>query len=109
MNFSGHFKRTMALVALLVIFLASGFLWLRHKIHDVFVPPQVLLPAKDKAIVSYDEHRHVVTVTTPTGTAREYGRNPTVEVRKDGTVKVNAHKWGMELRPYLGVGYSDAW
>jgi hypothetical protein len=30
-----------------------------------------------------------------------------VEIRKDGTVKVDANAWGTEARPFIGVGYSD--
>lgn len=66
-----------------------------------------ILPAKDKEVVSYNENRHIVTVTTPASTTTTYSRNPTVEIRKDGTVKVNANAWGLEFNPILGVGYQD--
>ncbi len=104
---SDHFRHSLKAIAAVIVLLIAAFFWLKHKIHDVIVPPQILLPVKDKAIITYNENRHEITVTTPTGTDIRYGRNPTVEVQKDGTVKVNAHSWGVEVRPFLGLGYSD--
>src|SRR5215510_1178603 len=59
------------------------------------------LPKDDREVVTYDEKRHRVSVTTESGTTTAYSRNPTVEVRKDGTIRVDAHLWGRELRPFL--------
>lgn len=102
-----YFKRTLASIGIVVVLLAGGYFWLAHRIHDIVVPPQITLPSNDKAVITYDENRHRIGQTTATGTIWQYSRNPNVEIRKDGTVKVNTHTWGTELRPFLGVGYSD--
>jgi len=105
--FSSHFKRSLAVLAALATLLFGGYLWLKHHIHDVIVPKQITLPRNDKELVTYNENRHTVTVTTAKGTTQAYSRNPSVEIRKDGTVKIDNHAWGLELRPFLGFGYSD--
>jgi len=107
MTLSDHFKHSLKVIAAIIALLVAGYYWLRHRIHDVFVPPQITLPKNDKAVVTYDENRHRIGTTTATGTTWQYSRNPTVEIRKDGTVKVDTHMWGGEVRPFLGVGYSD--
>ena len=66
-----------------------------------------VLPPNDKEVVSYNENRHTLTVMTAKGTTTQYSRNPEVEIRKDGTVKIDAKAWGFEARPFLGIGYSD--
>ncbi len=105
--FSAHFKRTLAAIAAIIALLLGAYVYLKAHIRDVLMPPHVVLPANDKEIVSYDENRHTISVTTAKGTTRQYSRNPSVEIRKDGTVKVDTHTWGTEVRPFLGVGYSD--
>ena len=105
--FSTHFKHSLAVIAALVALLLGDYIWLKHKIHDVIVPPQITLPKNDKELITYNENRHTITVTTSKGTVTKYSRSPSVEIRKDGTVKVDANAWGMELRPFLGIGYSD--
>lgn len=106
--FTDNFKRTIRLLLALTAMLLAAYLWLSHSFRDMTVPQHdVALPKDDRALVTYDENRHTVTTTTPSGTTREYSRNPTVEIRKDGTVRVDAHKWGVEARPFLGGGYSD--
>jgi hypothetical protein len=107
MTLSDHFKHSLKAITAIAILLLGAYLWLRHRIHDIIVPPHVTLPKNDSELITYNENRHTITVTTPRGTETTYGRNPTVEVRKDGTVKVDANAWGAELRPFLGVGYSD--
>jgi hypothetical protein len=107
MIFSTHFKHSLAAIGVLVALMLGGFLWLRHRIHDVLVPPQVILPPNDKELISYNENKHVITVTTAKGTTQSYSRNPKVEIRKDGSIKIDADAWGVEFRPFLGVGYSD--
>jgi hypothetical protein len=104
---SDHFKHSLKVLAAIVVLLVASYLWLKHRIHDIITPPQVTLPKNDKEIVTYDENRHIISVTTSKGTVRKYSRNPEVEIRKDGTVKVDTHLWGTELRPFLGLGYSD--
>lgn len=100
-----HFKRTIRLLAAIGLLLVGGYFWIARHIRDI--APRQALPANDRELISYNENRHELTITTPNGTTREYSRNPIVELRKDGTARVDAHKWGPELRPFLGVGYSD--
>jgi hypothetical protein len=107
MTFSDHFKHSLKILGVMCVLLLGSYLWLKHKIHNIFVPPQVVLPRNDKEIVKYNENTHTITVTTAKGTTTQYSRNPNVEIRKDGTVKVDTYLWGTELRPILGVGYSD--
>jgi len=107
MILSDHFKHTLAVIGAVVALLLGGYFYLKAHIRDVLMPPHVTLPANDKELVSFDVNRHTVTVTTDKGTTRQYSRDGAVEIRKDGTVKVDAHAWGTELRPFLGVGYSD--
>ena len=66
-----------------------------------------VLPKNDVELITYNENKHVITVTTPKGTVKQYSRNPDVEVRKDGTVKVDDISHGWEIRPFIGLGYSD--
>lgn len=107
MILSDHFKRSLKLIGVVVALLLGGYFWLRHRIHDIIAPKQITLPKNDKAVITYDENRHRVGTTTANGTTWQYSRNPDIEIRKDGTVKVNTHMWGTELRPFLGLGYSD--
>jgi hypothetical protein len=46
-------------------------------------------------------------VTTASGSVSKYSRSPDVEIRKDGSIKVDDNAWGLETRPFLAVGYSD--
>ena len=42
------------------------------------------LPVNDKEEVSFNEKTHTITVQTTKGAVKEYAKNPTVEIRKDG-------------------------
>jgi len=105
--FSDHFKLSLKSIAVIIAILLGCFFWIKHKIHDVIVPPQIALLAADKELISYNENRHTISVTTAKGTTTQYSRNPKVEIRKDGTVKVDADAYGWEVRPFIGIGYSD--
>jgi hypothetical protein len=105
--FSTHFKNSIKALVVLAALLLAAYLYLKHRIHDVMVPPQLSLPKNDKETIVYNENRHEIGITTSSGTTWQYSRNPEVEVRKDGTIKVDTHMWGTELRPFLGIGYSD--
>lgn len=107
MTLSTHFKHSLAVLGVSIGLLLGAYFWFKSRIHDVLVPPHITLPTNDKEVVSYNENRHIITVTTAKGTTQQYSRNPKVEIRKDGTVKIDADAWGFEARPFLGVGYSD--
>lgn len=66
-----------------------------------------VLPKNDKEEVAFNEKTHILTVVTSSHTLREYAANPEVEIRKDGTVKVDRHLAGFENSPFLGAGYAD--
>lgn len=104
---SDHFKHSLKIIGALIILLVGAYLYLKHRIHEAINPPHITLPSKDKELIVYNENRHTISVTTAKGTTTAYSRNPSVEIRKDGTVKINKDAWGTELRPFLGVGYSD--
>lgn len=94
-----------------IVFLILGSVFLlgrcgRRPTDSKSILPTVL-PSQDKEVISVNENRHTITVTTAKGTTQQYSRNPSVEIRKDGTVKVDTHVWGTEIRPFLGAGYSD--
>jgi hypothetical protein len=107
MTMSNHFKLSLKSIAAIALVFLGLFLWLKYKIHDVAVPKQVILPVQDKELISFNENSNTLTVTTVTGTTKEYSRNPTVEIQKNGSVKIDAHAYGTELRPFIGLGYSD--
>lgn len=104
---SDHFKLSLKGIAIIAVVLFGTFIYLRHRIRDVVMPPQITLPKNDKELITYNENRHIITTTTAAGTTRTYSRSPTMEVRKDGTVKVDSHAWGLEFSPILGIGYQD--
>jgi hypothetical protein len=108
---SNHFKRSLKGIAMLAALLVGLFLWLRHKVESFhpFTHPNITvkLPKNDVELITYNENRHIITTTTAAGTTRTYSRNPTVEIRKDGTVKVDSHAWGLEFNPMFGIGYQD--
>lgn len=99
-------------IGLAVAVLAGVFLWGRcsrqYEVSSRRGPnPAAVLPKNDAELITYNENRHIVTVTTTKGITQTYSRNPTVEIHKDGTVKVDNHMWGLEVRPFIGAGYSD--
>lgn len=107
MNFSDHFKHSLKVIGGSALVLLGAYLYLKHRIHEAVTPTHVALPAKDIELITQNENRHTITVTTKKGTTTTYSRNATVEIQKDGTVKIDDHKWGLEFHPILGVGYQD--
>ena len=107
MLLSDHFKRSLKIISTVSVLLIGAYFWLKHRIHDIIVPPQMNLPRNDKELISFDENKHIITVTTPKGTVQKYSRNPDVEIHKDGSIKVDSNAYGFEVRPFLGFGYSQ--
>ena len=72
-------------------------------------PTHVVLPKDDKEQLIVDTRHHNITITTPKGTTHTYLPDvPTViDIRKDGTVKVTAQTFGYEMRPFIGLAFSD--
>ncbi len=91
-----------------VCLLGAFFLLGRCNRRAVTVPkPSAVLPKNDKETVTFNEKTHLLTVVTSSVTIREYAKNPEVEIRKDGTVKVDRHLVGFENSLFLGAGYAD--
>ena len=78
------------------------------------------LPLQDSGKVIVDEQRH--TITTVVAHSGRPGSNASsqpirrtvylpphaaVEIKKDGSIKVDARTWGTEVSPWLGFAYSD--
>jgi hypothetical protein len=103
---SDHFKHSLKLLTVLVALLLGGYFWLKHHILAAVTPAHVTLPAKDKELIHYNSNTHIITVTTAKGTTSTYSRNPTVEIGKNGSVKVDAHTWGFEASPFMGLAYA---
>jgi hypothetical protein len=61
---------------------------------------------KEKIVV--DPTKHTITITTPDGTKSTYlpDRPTQIIENKDGSITVIDHKYGAELKPYLGAGGS---
>jgi len=77
-------------------------------------------PPTDNAKIIVDEQRHTITTVVANpgrpgskGNSQPVGRtiylppHASVEVGKDGSIKVNARTWGTEVSPWLGFAYSD--
>jgi hypothetical protein len=76
-----------------------------QKKQDSAANSTVLTPDQKEKIV-VDPTKHTITVITPTKTTTTYlpDRPTQVIENKDGSITVIDHKYGTEIRPYLGVG-----
>lgn len=106
---SDHFKRSLKLLGLIAAILLGVYFWLTHRLSGsaATAGPQVVLPKGIKEQVTYNDKTHKVRITTEKGTTYTYSRDPTIEVKDDGTLAVNAHIWGLERRYFGGLGYCD--
>jgi hypothetical protein len=99
-------------IYLAVTILAGVFVWgrcSRAKIPPTTPKPAVVLPKEDKEQIIVNPIKHTITVVTAQGATTQTlpERNSTIDVRKDGMVKVTAPQYGRELRPFAGVFFSD--
>ena len=71
--------------------------------------PAAVLPSNDVEQIHVDPSTHRLTVVTRKGSQRMTlpDRASTIDVRKDGTVKVTAPQMGFETRPFVGLGYGQ--
>jgi hypothetical protein len=104
---SRHFKLTIGLIALLSGLLFLSYRYLRQKLGGVPMRPPTILKTKDVQAIKVDSVHHTITIQTPTGTKTEYARNPVIHIQKNGVVTIDRNLLGLELQPFLGVGYSD--
>jgi len=99
-------------VAIIAVLLILGYKW-RHK-HDAAIDTKVtsqVLPKEDKAKYIIDQKRHRITeikvADNGHGTTERTSYLPdkaSVEILKDGTVKVTSRSWGTEVSPFVGLG-----
>lgn len=102
---SNHFKLSVVVIAALAITLASLYSCISRRLPNDR-PPK--LGPNDAEILLLDPTKHTITIQTPTGTKTEYaGRNDTIKIEKNGTVKVDRKLFGFEHTPFLGFGYGD--
>ena len=98
-------------IGLVVAVLAGMFLWGRCNRPGPSVPKAAaVLPVEDKEQIKVDPVKHTITIQTPTGTKTVTlpDKVSTIDIRKDGTVKVTSPQFGFQLRPFAGAYYSDA-
>lgn len=69
----------------------------------------VALPKDDTQQIIVDPRNHTLIITKPgSRTVTHLPDVPTViDVKKDGTTVVTAPQWGLEVRPFIGFGFSD--
>jgi len=66
------------------------------------------LKPNEKEKVSYNQQTHVITDVKDNGTiTKEYGRNPTFTVNKNGTITMSRNDWGFEHLPFVGFAMHD--
>lgn len=104
-----RFKSSLRLLGVIAAILLGVYFWLTHRLSGTVGSsiPQVVLPKGIKEQVTYDDKTHKVGVTTDKGTTYTYGRDPTMQLKDDGTLLINAHTWGLERRFFGGLGYCD--
>ena len=75
------------------------------KIYDHFTPPPPLTGTQ----VVINPTNHTITISGPNGTHTTTlpNGNSTITVNPDGTLNVKAKQFGLELRPFAGIGYSN--
>jgi hypothetical protein len=68
-----------------------------------------VLPANDTEQITVDPSRHIISILTPAGRRTETlpDRPSTIDVRKDGTVKVTSSQMGLERHWFVGVVGAD--
>jgi hypothetical protein len=68
------------------------------------------LPAQDKEQIIVNPENHTLTIVTPTKTTIETlpDRKSTIDIGKDDSVTIHAPQFGLEVRPFGGVFYSNS-
>ncbi len=99
------------LITTVVITTALGLAFGLYKCQrkrDTIISNPVLAPGvKEKIIIN--PLRHSIVIVTPEGTkvTNLPDRPSSIEIFKDGKVKVMAPQWGYEAVPFIGIGYSN--
>lgn len=96
-----------AILTVVVLLGLFGFKACRkvQKKQDKQVTSPVLQPGQVEK-VTVDPTKHTITIVTPTKTTTTYlpDRPTAIIENKDGSITVVDHKFGTEIRPYLGAG-----
>jgi len=71
---------------------------------------QPVLPSADTEQIRVDPSTHQLIIVSPEGTKTVTlpDKISTIDVLKDGSVKVTSPQMGFQLRPFVGAYYSDA-
>lgn len=109
MILSDHFKHSLKLLALLIVLLTGGYFWLKAHIRDVLTAPQASLPANDLEQIQVNPDTHQLTIRTSRGlkTITLPDRTSTIDIQKDGAVKVTSPQFGFEHHMFIGLLGSD--
>lgn len=98
-------------IGLVLGILGAMFLWGRcSKTRGMATSKaSVVLPSNDVEQIRVDPSTHKLIVVTLRGTQTVTlpDRVSTIDVRKDGTVKVTAPQMGFETHPFVGLGYGQ--
>lgn len=80
----------------------------RRAPHSPKVSATAVLPKADKEQVIVDPFHHTIHIITQQGIEQMTlpDHSSKIDVLKDGSVKITASQFGVELRPYLGVGFT---
>ena len=101
-----------AILALIVLLALFGFKACRklQQKQDKQASSTVLTPDQKEKIV-VDPIKHTIEIVTPTKTTTTYlpDRPTQIIENKDGSITIIDHKFGTEMRPYLGVGGDLEW
>lgn len=101
--------RYKAIALSVVTLLAFVFGYLKHSPSGVVPSHATILPSNDKQQVLIDPIKHRITIVTPQGTKVTTlpDRPSVIDIRKDGTVAVNASQFGFETRLFFGGQASE--
>lgn len=94
----------------IAVFLGIIFMWGRYSgraARPSSIP--VVLPGNDVEQIRVNPSTHQGIIVTPRGTQTFTlpDRVSTIDVRKDGSVKVTSPQMGFETHPFVGVGYGQ--
>lgn len=103
------FKRYTALAALLALVLLGLWLLFRVRPGDGRLAPGAPLPNDDREQLIVDPRNHTIIIRRPSGDTVTHlpDKQTVIDVRKDGTTRVTSSQIGWELRPFVGMGYSN--
>src|SRR5260221_4659108 len=106
-----HFRHSLRIIGIALVLLLGLFVWFKRQVDRLVVLPPISrgkgLAKDERELIAFNEKTHRLIITTPSSTVKLYARNPTVRVKKDGRILIDRHLFDFELRPFVGVGYSD--